>query len=277
MSQALEDEILAAEEAEHQARVNGEYVQLPDDLFIPPDALRIFLEAFEGPLDLLLYLIKKQNFDILDIPILEITKQYVQYVELIKSVQLELAADYLVMSATLAEIKSRMLLPREVSLEEEEDDPRAELVRRLQEYERFKKAAIDLDELPRDGRDTFIVKAGFAFDHMPAPPPDVSLNDLVSAINDALKRSDFKTEHLVEREPLSVRERMARILSVLQDSEEEFTVLWKFYTRDEGRKGVVVSFLAICEMMKEKLIDVVQSEAFAPIYVKQAGSEHDRS
>lgn len=250
-----------------RATVRGEPVtELPRDLYIPPDALEVFLETFEGPLDLLLYLIRRQNLDVLDIPIASITRQYMEYVELMKDMRLELAAEYLVMAAVLAEIKSRMLLPRPVHAEEEEEDPRAELVRRLQEYERYKNAAEDLDSLPRVGRDVFPVSA-------PAPEiqgvrrePEVTLQELLAALADVMARAEMFTHHHVQRESLSVRERMSMTLERL--STEAFTDFRSLLNPDEGRRGVVVSFLAILELIKESLVELVQAESFAPIYVR---------
>lgn len=252
------------------AVIQGEpLTMLPEDLYIPPDALEIFLEAFEGPLDLLLYLIKRQNLDILDIPIARITEQYMQYIELMKEMRFELAAEYLVMAAMLAEIKSRMLLPRPESADEEED-PRAELIRRLQEYERFKKAAEDIDEIPRMERDSFRAKAEPPVMEHKIPEPEVDLRELLLAFKDVLSRADMYTHHQIQREPLSVRERMSNVLAALKsDTFTEFTSLFNI---EEGRRGVVVTFMAVLELLKESLIDLVQAEAFAPIYVKAAAA-----
>lgn len=241
-------------------------VSLPKDLYIPPDAMEVFLEAFEGPLDLLLYLIKKQNLDILDIPIAEVTRQYIEYVELMKEVSLELAAEYLVMAALLAEIKSRMLLPRPENAEGVEEDPRAELIRRLQEYERFKQAAQDIDHLPRHGRDTFV--AGATIDELvfEKPMPQVDLRDLLVAFAEVLKRAELNTSHQIKLEPLSVRERMSNILSALQ--QKEFIVFTSMFTLTEGRQGVVVTFLAMLELLKDSLVEFVQTAPFGPIHLK---------
>ena len=242
---------------------------LPEDLYIPPDALEVILEAFEGPLDLLLYLIKRQNLDILNIPIARITEQYMGYIAMMKEMRFELAAEYLLMAAMLAEIKSRMLLPRPESSEEEED-PRAELVRRLQEYERFKQAAEDLDEIPRMHRNTYQVKAEPPPLEHTKPEPEVDLRELLLAFKDILSRADMYTHHQIQKEALSVRERMSNVLSALKaDSFTDFVTLFKI---EEGRRGVVVTFMAVLELMKEKLIDLVQSEPFAPIYVKAAAA-----
>lgn len=249
------------------ARVSGKpVVDLPRDLYIPPDALAVFLEAFEGPLDLLLYLIRRQNMDILDIDVSEITKQYMDYIGAVEAMRFELAAEYLVMAATLAEIKSRMLLPRQESEDEEDIDPRAELIRRLQQYERFKQAAEDIDDLPRLERDNFVAAA--ALPRMPSsqPHPDVDLREILFALQGVLKRADLFTSHHVERERLSTRERMSAILSVLRD--DQFVTFESLFTPEEGRLGVVVSFLATLELVKEQLIEVVQAEVLGPIHVR---------
>ncbi len=243
--------------------------ELPKDLYIPPEALQVFLEAFEGPLDLLLYLIKRQNLDILDIPIARITHQYMQYIELMQDLQLELAGEYLLMAAMLAEIKSRMLLPRPVNDEDEEDDPRAELVRRLQEYERYKQAAEDLDQLPRLERDVFAAIAEFPHRTVQQTPPDVSLDEVLRAFADVLKRADMYSHHHVSREPLSVRERMSILLTRLNaDNYTEFSTL---FVVEEGRAGVIVTLLAILELIRESLIQLMQNESNGPIYLKSAG------
>jgi len=242
---------------------------LPEDLYIPPDALEVFLEAFEGPLDLLLYLIKRQNLDVLDIPIAAITKQYMTYIDLMESMRLELAAEYLLMAAMLAEIKSRMLLPRPESLDEE-DDPRAELVRRLQEYERFKQAAENLDELPRQERDSFIARAEPPALELTRPKAEVDLGELLAAFRDILNRAEVNSHHLIQRETLSIREKMANILAAV--SAEGFADLTSLFNYAEGRRGIVVTFMAILELLKGAMIDLVQAESFAPIYVKAASS-----
>lgn len=260
---------LDAAVAELNARLRGEAItELPQDLYIPPDALEVILEAFEGPLDLLLYLIRRQNLDILDIPIAEITRQYVEYIALMEDMRLELAAEYLVMAAMLAEIKSRMLLPRPAVSEEDEEDPRAELVRRLQEYERYKAAAQDLDQMPRIARDIFPASAAGPERTIVKRPPEVSLDELLAALNDVLARAELFTNHQVQRELLSVRERMSETLSRLDaDNFVEFTALFQ---PEEGRLGMVVTFLAVLELLKESLIQLVQAEPFAAIYVKAA-------
>jgi len=243
-----------------------ELTVVPKDLYIPPDALEVILEAFEGPLDLLLYLIRRQNLDILDIDVAEITNQYMGYIELMASIQLELAAEYLVMAAMLAEIKSRMLLPRQQSEEEDEEDPRAELIKRLQEYERFKKAAEDLDELPRMGRDIHRASAEAPDRDKQRPHPEVDIKELVTALADVLKRSEMFESHQVEMEKLSTRERMSQVMENLRDN--QFVPFVALFTLEEGRLGVVVTFLAVMELIKESLVEIVQSESFGPIHVK---------
>jgi segregation and condensation protein A len=240
--------------------------EMPVDLYIPPDALEVFLEAFEGPLDLLLYLIRKQNVDILDIPVAEITRQYMGYVELMKTVRLELAAEYLVMAAMLAEIKSRMLLPRAETAEEEEDDPRAELIRRLQEYERFKAAAEDMDGLSRVGRDVIVPRLEAPQAKARKLLPDVILEEVLMSMAEVLRRSDLFESHQVSREALSTRERMSEVLERLRGA--GFVPFAELFTAEEGRLGVVVTFMAILELVKEQLVELVQNEAFAPIHVR---------
>ncbi len=248
------------------ALVQGEPLTvIPQDLYIPPDALLVFLEAFEGPLDLLLYLIKRQNIDVLNIPIAAITKQYMEYIHLMDKIELELAAEYLVMASMLAEIKSRMLLPRPAEAQDE-DDPRAELIRRLQEYETFKKAAEDMDNLDRLEREIHLTNIDLPKIEFDMPLPEVNINDLLAAFRDVVNRAEQFASHHIEREPLSVRERMVIVLDKI--SAEQFTSFADFFDVSEGRMGVVVSFLAILELLKEALIELVQSEAYAPIYVK---------
>jgi segregation and condensation protein A len=245
------------------------WVTVPKDLYIPPDALEVILDAFEGPLDLLLYLIRRQNLDILDIPIVEVTTQYMTYVELMREVQLELAAEYLVMAAMLAEIKSRMLLPRSAEAEEEEHDPRAELVRRLQEYERYKQAAEDLDGLPRLGRDLFQLRVETPYRQRVRPLPEVDLRELTMAFAAVMTRASQFAHHQIERESLSLRERMSLVLErVSSQGYVEFSGL---FDPSEGRAGVVVSFMAILELVKEALIELVQNDAFSPIHLRAAG------
>lgn len=241
----------------------------PKDLYIPPDALEVFLEAFAGPLDLLLYLIKRQNLDILDIPIARITEQYMKYIDMMQELRLELAAEYLVMAAMLAEIKSRMLLPRPRTDDEEEADPRAELVRRLQEYERFKKAAADLDELPRNEREWHRVVVDFEKDMIEQPLPEVGIEAVLDAFRDVLRRADMYADHQIQREPLSIRERMTTVLS--RANTASFTEFNDFFTHEEGRAGVVVTLIAILELLKESLIEIVQNGEREPIYVKLVG------
>lgn len=272
MTTTGELELLPAEPSVQEempfALVNGEpLTQMPQDLYIPPDALLVFLEAFEGPLDLLLYLIRRQNLDILHVPIAEITAQYMEYVELMKAFNLELAAEYLVMAAMLAEIKSRMLLPRITSEDGDvEEDPRAELIRRLQEYERFKQAAEDVDALPRVGRDVFEVGAEPPPLELVKPLPQVELKELLLALRDVFERAKLNTHHQVQREKLSVRERMSDILSRL--SVDTFTDFVSLFRAEEGVSGVVVSFLAVLEMVKEKLAELVQTEPYGPIHIR---------
>lgn len=239
---------------------------IPRDLYIPPDALAVFLEAFEGPLDLLLYLIRRQNMNILDVDVSEITRQYMDYIGAMEAMRFELAAEYLVMAATLAEIKSRMLLPRQESEEDEESDPRAELIRRLQQYERFKKAAEEIDELPRLERDNFAVSAALPKLSSSQPHPDVDLREMLLALQGVLRRADLFTSHHVEREKLSTRERMSAILAQLED--DRFVAFESLFTPEEGRLGVVVTFLATLELVKEQLIDVAQAEVLGPIHIR---------
>ena len=253
------------------AVVDGEPVtELPQDLYIPPYALQVFLEAFEGPLDLLLYLIRRQNIDILDIPIAEITRQYVEYIELMKEMQLELAGEYLLMAAMLAEIKSRMLLPRPESEDEDEEDPRAELVRRLQEYERFKKAAEDLSELPRLERDVHVAVADAPERKVTTKLPDVTLKELLLAFHDVLKRAEMFSNLHLQREPLSVRQRMSEILVRIKAG--SFCGFAELFDPEEGRMGVAVTFIAILELLRESVIEVVQAEAYGPLHVRAASS-----
>lgn len=257
------------------AVVQGEPLTvMPKDLYIPPDALEIFLEAFEGPLDLLLYLIKRQNMDVLTVSISTITQQYMQYIELMREIRLELAAEYLVMAAMLAEIKSRMLLPR-IDEVEDEDDPRAELVRRLQEYERFKQAAEDVDALPRMNRDTYELKIELPDLKQDKPLPDVDLRELLLAFQDILKRAEMSSHHHISREPISVRERMTIVLSKITST--EFTDFTSLFNVQEGRRGLVVTLLAILELVKERLIDMVQAEPYAAIYVKTISGSDDQN
>jgi segregation and condensation protein A len=256
------------------AVVEGEPVtQMPRDLYIPPEALQVFLEAFEGPLDLLLYLIRRQNLDILDIPIAEITRQYMRYIELMHELQLELAGEYLLMAATLAEIKSRMLLPRPQSESGEEGhDPRAELVRRLQEYERFKQAAMDIETLPRVDRDTFPASAELGERRVVRLLPEVTLQEMLVALRDVMERADMFAHHHVSRERLSVRQRMSDVLGALRS--QAFVEFTQLFRAEEGRMGVTVTFSAVLELLREGLIEIVQAEPFAPIHVRAGAPRH---
>ncbi len=251
------------------AIVDGEHVtEPPRDLYIPPQALKVFLEAFEGPLDLLLYLIRRQNLDVLDIPIAEITRQYLEYIDLMRELELELAGEYLLMAAMLAEIKSRMLLPRPQSEAAEEEDPRAELVRRLQEYERFKRAAEDIDQLRRLERDVFVGHAELV-ERAAAPLlPDVTLKEMLLAFTDVIQRAAMFAHHHVQRERLSVRQRMSEIIERLQGGElVDFAQLFRV---EEGRMGVTVTFVALLELLREGLLDIVQADTYAPLHVRAA-------
>lgn len=241
-------------------------LEIPQDLYIPPDALEVILEAFEGPLDLLLYLIRRQNLDILDIPIAEITRQYVDYIGLMHEMKLELAAEYLVMAAILAEIKSRLLLPRPPAEEGLEIDPRAELVRRLQEYERFRKAAEDIDAMPRQERDFALAHIVVEDHNVVRLPPPVELRELLLALKDVMKRADLYGHHAIQREALNVRSRMSDVLRALGDG--EFHRFETLFDASEGRRGIVVTFLALLELAKEQLLEIMQEAALAPIYLK---------
>ena len=263
------EEVAAPVESERLVKVNGQTLdKMPEDLYIPPDALEVFLEAFEGPLDLLLYLIRRQNLNVLDIPVLKITQQYMQYIGLMAEMRLELAAEYLVMAALLAEIKSRILLPRQLTEEEEAGDPRMELVRRLQEYERFKTAAENLEALPRMGRELHQASARPEVIPVDAPLPQPGLRELMMAFRDVLMRAELFTRHQITREPLTVRERMTHILERVQSSgPQRFEDLCD---PDEGRAGVVVCLLAILEMVKLSMIDLVQESPFAELMIDSA-------
>ena len=258
------------------ALVRGQPVlQMPQDLYIPPDALEVILEAFEGPLDLLLYLIRRQNLDILDIPVAEITRQYIGYIDVMQELRFELAAEYLVMAAILAEIKSRLLLPRPPIDECLETDPRAELVRRLQEYERFKQAAEDIDRLPRLERDTVVVHAEMGEKIRRAGPPAVDLREMLLALRDVMKRAELFSHHAIKREALSVRQRMGEVLGRLSDG--SFVEFIALFDASEGRLGVVVSFLAILELAKERLIEIVQESPLTPIYLRALAEQLDKN
>lgn len=250
------------------AIVDGEPVtEPPRDLYIPPQALKVFLEAFEGPLDLLLYLIRRQNLDVLDIPIAEITRQYMDYIDLMADLELELAGEYLLMAAMLAEIKSRMLLPRPLGESQgEEEDPRAELARRLQEYERYKQAAEDLDRLNRLERDLFLATAELAERKVVRLVPELTLNEMLSAFRDVIQRAAMFARHTVSRERLSVRQRMTEVIARLQAA--EFVEFGALFAVDEGRLGVTVTFIAILELAREGLLEIVQSEVYGPLHVR---------
>ncbi len=264
-------EVAVDETGKPLALVRGEpFVELPQDLYIPPDALEVILETFEGPLDLLLYLIKRQNLDILNIPIAHITQQYMEYIRLMETMRLELAAEYLLMAAMLAEIKSRMLLPRVETHEEDEDDPRAELIRRLQEYEQFKEASEKLSELPRLERDLHVLNAQAPPIERDLPLPDLTLKELLLAFKDVAQRNHAMQHHNISREALTVRERMTQILSVIRIG--EFCEFSTCFQPEDGRLGIVVTFLAILELCKESSIDIVQSAPYAPIYLKSRSS-----
>jgi len=257
------------------ALVQGEPVtQLPRDLYIPPQALEVFLEAFEGPLDLLLYLIRRQNLDILDIPLADITKQYMNYIELMQELQLELAGEYMLMAATLAEIKSRMLLPRSGDVISEEADPRADLVRRLQEYERFKQAAESIDQLPREERDTWPASAETDFRRPQSSLPQVALQEMILAFREVVSRAAMFQHHHVQRERLSVRARMTDVLAAVEGG--AFLDFMKLFKPEEGRMGVTVTFVAILELMREGLLEIVQTEPYGPLHVRAAQGPHLR-
>ncbi|WP_018863825.1 ScpA family protein [Thioalkalivibrio sp. ARh3] len=261
-------------EGEFVYRVHGEPVaELPADLYIPPDALEVFLESFEGPLDLLLYLIRRQNLDILAIPIAEITRQYMAYIEVMRALRLELAGEYLVMAALLAEIKSRMLLPRPVEADADEDtDPRMALIRQLQEYEQFKTAAERLDEIPRMDRDVYA--AGASVEALEGPPPPApTMDELMEALAAVMHRASLSAHHHISTEQLSVRERMSSILEVLHT--ERFTDFVTLLLASEGRQGVVVSFLAVLELTKSGLVEWGQSEPYSPIRLRRRGGRPD--
>ena len=243
-----------------------EITELPKDLYIPPMALEVFLEAFEGPLDLLLYLIRRQNLDVLEINVALITEQYMTYIELMDAMQFELAAEYLLMASVLAEIKSRMLLPRSIDDVEDDDDPRANLIKRLQEYEQFKRAAENLNELPRMERDNWLGGAELPKLERSIPKPDVDMRELLIVFGEVLKRANLQQSHRVQREALSTRERMSFVLDVLKG--EEFIPFVDLFSPEEGRAGVVVTFLALMELMKDSLIEIVQTKNFGEIHVR---------
>jgi len=249
-----------------EVKINGSVItDIPDDLFIPPDALRVILERFEGPLDLLLYLIKKQNIDIVDIPILPITNQYVEYINMMQQLEFELASDYLVMAATLAEIKSRMLVPNEIE-DEEEDDPRANLIKRLLEYQKYKDLSVKIDEVPRLNRDTFVISGILANFKRKETMPTIKMSQLQEAFHEVLKRAEINASHNIQTETLSVRERMSKILDEI--SKQETISFIDCFDFNEGKMGAIVTFLAILEMVKENLIDIIQNEDFSMIYLQ---------
>ncbi len=246
--------------------------EIPGSLYLPPNPLEVFLESFAGPLDLLLYLVRRGNLDILDIPIAQVTEQYMGYIDMMEELYLEPAGEYLVMAATLAEIKSRMLLPRPPRDDEEEEDPRAELVRRLLEYEKCKQAAADIDALPRQDRDTFGTVVEFPDKRVRRPLPEVPLDALLQSFSEVLQRAEVLSHHQVRRELLSVRERMASILERLGGS--DFTDFRELLTTEEGRAGVIVVFLALLELSRAALVSITQNEANGPIYVKASSETH---
>lgn len=245
--------------------------ELPGDLYIPPNALEVYLEAFEGPLDLLLYLIKRQNIDILEVDVAEITDQYMAYIELMQAGQFELAAEYMVMAAMLAEIKSRILLPRPETAEEEEADPRMQLIRRLLEYERYKLAAENLDDLPRLNRELRQARAGLPEIQRTIPEPVVELSDLLAAMAGALRQAELFEHHHVSLESISTEEKIGHLLRSLEKN--RFVPLVSLLDPREGRLGVVVTFLAIMEMMRGAMVEIVQSDVFGPIHLRLAGKE----
>jgi segregation and condensation protein A len=262
-------EVELAIKPEIKAVVDGkEFTQIPDDLFIPPDALEVLLDSFSGPLDLLLYLIRKQNIDILNIPIVSITRQYLHYIQLMECRRMELAADYLLMAAVLAEIKSRMLLPIAPQSEEEDEDPRMALVRRLQAYEQIKIAAELIDTLPRQDRDNFMIQLAIPEMEEIKVHPEVELSDLINAMQSLLKREEHASHHIISRETMSVRERMNMILLQLQ--EHKVLEFRQLFTLEEGRMGLVVSLLAILELARQSLVVITQNEAFSAIHLQAA-------
>ncbi len=252
--------------SDYTIKVNGiEVIDIPEDLFIPPDALQVILEQFEGPLDLLLYLIKKQNLDITDIQILPITNQYIEYINMMQKMQFELASDYLVMAATLAEIKSRMLIPSDVE-DDDEDDPRADLIKRLMEYQKYKDLSLELDSIPRLNRDNFIASGIFNQIEKKQELPKINIDELEHAFLEVMKRAEINASHNINTEVLSVRERMTRVLELLNNNED--TVFTDCFDVSEGKMGVVVTFLAILELVKESIIDLIQNDSLSVIYLK---------
>ena len=270
--QSAEDQAALAESvgepADGKVLVNGEELEKwPDDLFIPPDALEVFLETFQGPLDLLLYLIRRQNLDILNIPVAKITRQYMDYVEMMRKIRLDLAAEYLVMAAMLAEIKSRMLLPRPAVTDEEEgEDPRAALVRRLQEYERFNRAGQEIESLPRVDRELYLVSADFEDPEPVKVESRASLNDLVVAFRNVIERSDLNQNFHIGADGLTIREKMTSILDRIRT--KRFLNFEELFNPEEGRLGLVVCFMAILELVRDDTLVIVQNEPFSPIHLK---------
>ncbi|KTG23287.1 segregation and condensation protein A [Idiomarina sp. WRN-38] len=257
--------------------VRGEpVIEKPEDLYIPPDALEVILDTFSGPMDLLLYLIRKQKLDIVDMPILTITRQYVEYVEMMKELKLELAADYLVMAAILAEIKSRLLLPKPPQEDDEEEDPRAELVRRLKEYEAIREGAEHIDSQPQVGRDILLSEvATDAREHVTTPPPEVTIEDLTLAFSRVLQQVELNAHHHIQREQLSTRQRMSQVIELL--SEKKYVAFSQLFKRTEGRAGAVVSFLAILELVKESMIELSQVEPMSDIRISLRNRQQDES
>jgi len=271
-----QSDLLKEQVSPAEIRVNGEaFEAMPDDLYIPPEALEVFLDSFQGPLDLLLYLIRKQNIDILNIPITAITEQYMQYVELMRRIRLDLAAEYLVMAAMLAQIKSRMLLPRiDPDADEDEEDPRAALMRQLQQYEQFALAAKEIDELPRLERDLFLIEPNFVQQQSDVILPQATINELAISFRRVMLRAQQNKNITIKRQTLSIREKMVSILERLNQFDKsakgKHLRFEQLFTVEEGREGVVVSFTAILEMMRDGLIKIVQHEAYAPIHIKIA-------
>ncbi|ATZ73970.1 segregation/condensation protein A [Idiomarina sp. X4] len=257
--------------------VRGEpVIEKPEDLYIPPDALEVILDSFSGPMDLLLYLIRKQKLDIVDMPILTITRQYVEYVEMMKELKLELAADYLVMAAILAEIKSRLLLPKPPQEDDEEEDPRAELVRRLKEYEAIREGAEYIDGQPQVGRDILLSEvATDAREHVITPPPEVTIEDLTLAFSRVLQQVELNAHHHIQREQLSTRQRMSQVIELL--SEKKYVAFSQLFKRSEGRAGAVVSFLAILELVKESMVELSQVEPMSDIRISLRNRQQDES
>jgi segregation and condensation protein A len=273
-AQAAAGELPPQQEEMPFAIVDGEPVtEMPRDLYIPPQALEVFLEAFEGPLDLLLYLIRRQNLNILDIPIADITRQYMEYIQQMQELDLELAGEYLLMAAMLAEIKSRMLLPRLAEGGEEEEDPRAELVRRLQEYERYKQAAEDIDRLSRLDRDVHPAVAELTHRQVVRMLPEVALQEMLVAFKDVVQRAEMFAHLHVQRDTLSVRQRMSDVLAILEGvGLVEFIRLFR---PEEGRLGVTVTFAAILELLRERLVEIAQAEPYQPLYVRRVDPDPD--